>query len=117
MYSCDQCGSRFTRRFISHDTKTVAVNLFLPSKDLVRDVWSNDIEEQEVPRKRLLNNSAELNAGAYKTSKLFKNPKIQSLLDEIINDSSPENPPSTISQAITQNAPVIQNRRYLHHPK
>ena len=60
-------------------------------------------------RKRLLNDSAELNA-ADKTSKPFKSLKIQSLLDEIINDSSPEKSPSTISQAIPQNAPVLQKK-------
>ena len=44
------------------------------------------------------------------TNKPFKNPKIQSLLDEIINDNLPEKSPSTISQAIPQNVPVIQKK-------
>ena len=60
---------------------------FTGNKGLVREVSSNDIGEQDVPRKRLLNYSAELNAGAEKTS---KNPKIQALIDEIINDGSTE---------------------------
>ena len=58
-------------------------------------------------RKRLLNDSAELNA-ADKTTKPFKSLKIQSLLDEIINDGSPEKSPCTISQAIPPNASVLQ---------
>ena len=66
MYSCDQCRSRFTRHK-SGRCKPITVN-----KGLVRGVSSNDIGEEDVPRKRLLNDSAELNA-ADKTS---KNPKI-----------------------------------------
>ena len=54
-------------------------------KDLVREVSSNDIGEQDVPRERLWDDCAGLNA-ADMTSKPSKKPKIQSLLDEIIND-------------------------------
>ena len=46
------------------------------------DSVENDIGEQDVPRKRLLNDSAD------KTSRPIKHPTIQSLLDEIINDNS-----------------------------
>ena len=98
MYSCDQCGSRFTRIFNLTRHKDGRCKPITVIKGLVRKVSSNDIGEQDVPRKRLLNVSAELNT-ADKTSKPFKNPKIQSLLDEIINDSLPEKSPSTISQA------------------
>ena len=53
------------------------------------DSDENDIREQYVPRKRLWDDCARLNAAAAeKTSKPSKSPKIQSLLDEIINDSS-----------------------------
>ena len=52
------------------------------------DSVENDIGEQDVPRKQLLNDSAEINAAADKTSKPIKNPRIQSLPDEIINDNS-----------------------------
>ena len=65
--------------------------------------------QYDFQRKRLLNDSAKLNA-ADKTSKPFKSLKIQSLLNEIINDSSPEKSPSTISQAIPQSAPVLQKK-------
>ena len=64
------------------------------------DNVENDIGEQDVPRKRLLNDSAELNAAASKTSKPIKNPKIQSLLDEIINDNSSRE--QSISQGSSQ---------------
>ena len=109
MYSCDQCGSRFTRRFNRTRHKAGRCKPITLIKGLVKEVSSNDIGEPDVPRIRLLNDSAELNA-ADKTSKPFKNPKIQSLLDEIINDSSPEKSPSTILQAIPQNVPVIQKK-------
>ena len=99
MYSCDQCGSRFTRRFNLTQHQDGHCKPITVIEGLVREVSSNDIGEQDVPRKRLLNDSAELNA-ADKTSKPFKSLKIQSLLDEIINDSSPEKSLSTISQAI-----------------
>ena len=109
MYSCDQCASRFTRRFNLTRHKDGRCEPITVIKGLVREVSSNDIGEQDVPRKRLLNDSAELNA-ADKINKPFKNPKIQSLLDEIINDSSTEKSLSTISQAIQQNAPVIKKK-------
>ena len=48
---------------------------------------SNDIGEQDVPRKRLWDNCAGLNAATDKTS---KNPRIQALINEIINDGSTE---------------------------
>ena len=56
-------------------------------KYLVREVSSNDIGEKDVPRKRLWDDCAGLNA-ADKTSKPSKSPKIRSLLHEIINDNS-----------------------------
>ena len=90
---------------ISHDTKTVAVNLLLSSKVLLEKFRviiseSKMFQENDCWMILLLN-------AADKTSKPFKNPKIQSLLDEIIY-SSPEKSPSTKSQASPQNAPVIQ---------
>ena len=109
MYSCDQCGSRFTRRFNLTRHKDGRCKPITVIKSLVREVSSNDIGEQDVPRKRFLNESAELNASV-RTSKPFNNPKIQSLLDQITNDSSPEKSPSTISQAIPQNAPLIKKK-------
>ena len=73
-------------------------------KDHVREVSSNDTREQDVPSKRWWDDCAELNAATDKTCKPPKNPRIQSLLDEVINDGPPEkSPPSTISQAIPQN--------------
>ena len=54
------------------------------------NISNNDIREQNVPRKRLRDDCAGLNDAADKTSKLPKNPKIQSLIDEIIDDGSTE---------------------------
>ena len=48
----------------------------------------------------MLNDSAELNAAADKPNKPIKNPKIQSLLDEIINDNSSRE--QSISQGSSQ---------------
>ena len=101
MYYCDQCESRFTRRFNNTRQKDSRYKPITVIKGLVREVSSNDIGEQDVPIKRLLNDSSEFNA-ADKTSKPFKYPTIQSLLDEIINDSSPEKSPSTITSDSTE---------------
>ena len=109
IYSCNQFVSRFTRRFNLTRHKDSRCKHITVIKGFVREVSTNNICEQVVPIKRLLNDSAELNA-ADKTNKPFKNPNIHSLLDEIINDSSPEKSPSTISQAIPQNASVIQKK-------
>ena len=76
-------------------------------KDLVREVSSNDIIEQDVPIKRLWDDCAGLNA-ADKTSKPFKSPKIQSLLDEIINDNSSKE--QSISQGSSQKRKLSQNK-------
>ena len=85
MYSCDQCESRFTRIFNLTRHKDSRCKPITVIKGLVREVYINDIGEQDVPRKRLWDNCAGLNAAADKTS---KNPKIRDLIDEIINDGS-----------------------------
>ena len=51
-------------------------------KGLVREVSSNDIGEQDVPRKRLWDNCAGLDAATDQTS---TNPKIRALINKIIN--------------------------------
>ena len=78
-------------------------------KDIVRQVSSNDIGEQDAPGKRLLDDSIELYDGE-ETCKPPKYPKIQSILDEIINGSSPERLPS---QPIPQNVSVLQKKKLL----
>ena len=87
MYSCDRCGSGFTRRFNLTRHKDSRCKPIAVIRGLVREVSSNDIGEQDVPRKRLWDNCAGLNAATDKTS---KNPKIGALVDEIINDGSTE---------------------------
>ena len=78
-------------------------------KDLVREVSSNDIGEQDVPRKRLWDDCAGLNAAVDKTSKLSKSSKIQSLLlDEIINDNSTKE--QCISQGSSQKTKLSQKK-------
>ena len=54
------------------------------------NISSNDIDEKNVHRKRLWDDCAGLNAAADKTRNPSKNPKIQSLSDEIINNGSTE---------------------------
>ena len=86
MYSCVHCGSRFTRKFNLTSHKDGRCKPVTGSKGLVS---SNDMREQDVPRKRLWSDSSEMNV-ANKTSKPSRNPKIQFLVDEITNDCSTE---------------------------
>ena len=51
-----------------------------------------------VTRKRLWDDFSELNAAVDKIGKPSKNPKIQSLTDEIINDGSTEGHPPFVPQ-------------------
>ena len=76
-------------------------------KDFVREVSSNDIGVQDFPRKRLWDDCAGLNA-AYQISKPFKSPKIQSLLDEIINDNLTKE--KSISQGSSQKTELLQKK-------
>ena len=61
-----------------------------------------------VPRKRLLNDSAEVSDAADKTSKPIKNPEVQSLLDEIINDNLSRE--QSISQGSSQKRKLPQKK-------
>ena len=68
----------------------------------------NDIGEQDVPRKRLLNYSTELNPAADKTNKPLNKPKIRYLLDGIINDNSSRE--QSVSQGSSQNRKLPQKK-------
>ena len=109
-YTCPKCGKRLANRHsLCRHKKICCQSTTTPSIDITAskidekkagykrpacddiihfDSDENDIREQDVPRKRLWDDCAGLNA-ADKTSKPSKNPKIQSLLGEIINDSAP----------------------------
>ena len=103
IYTCPKCGKRLAKKAsLCRHKKICCQSTTTPSIDITAtkigreesgdkraardeiihfDSVENDIGEQDVPRKRLVNDSTELNA-ADKTSKPIKNPKIQSLLDE-----------------------------------
>ena len=85
-YVCHKCDKGLSsRQSLYRHTQKCADKPTM--KNLVREVSSNDIGEQDVPINRLGDDGAGLNA-ADKTNKPSESPKIQSLLDEFINDNS-----------------------------
>ena len=99
------------------DVKHKKVHIILPPKIMLQKFRIMIPESNDVPRKRWWDDSAEFNAATDKTCQPAKNPRIQSLLDEVVNDGIPEkSPSSTMSQAIPQVFPDEPSEKVLPKP-